>query len=118
MSASARAFPRRRLQLFVVAGLLVAAGLLAFQPLAGNGFIQFDDQLYIVENPHVRSGIGVENLRWALTSAYASNWHPLTWLSHQLDVELFGLDAGSHHRVLQSQRFQPPQRPGQQSHLS
>ena len=85
------------LPLLAPAAWLTIAVLWAFWPLAGNGFIQFDDQLYIVQNAHVRSGVSVANLAWALTSAYASNWHLLTWISHQLDVTWFGLDAGRHH---------------------
>jgi Flp pilus assembly protein TadD len=89
---------RTGMPLFAAAALpLVLTVLWAFWPLAGNGFIQFDDQLYIVGNPHVRSGLSAANAVWAMTSAYASNWHPLTWISHQLDVTLFGLDAGRHH---------------------
>jgi tetratricopeptide (TPR) repeat protein len=62
-------------------------------------FINFDDNLYVTENKHVLSGISLANLKWALTATYASNWHPLTWLSHMVDVQLFGLKAGRHHLV-------------------
>ena len=62
-------------------------------------FVNFDDGKYILENPHVRTGVTAEGFIWAFTSAYASNWHPLTWLSHMLDVQLFGLDPGPHHLV-------------------
>ncbi len=61
-------------------------------------FINLDDEVLIYGNPHVRSGLRWENILWAFTSTSgASFWHPLTWLSHMLDVELFGMNAGGHH---------------------
>jgi len=57
-------------------------------------FTNFDDFDYVVENRHVYTGLTLANIRWALTATYAANWHPLTWISHQLDVSLFGVDAG------------------------
>ena len=57
-------------------------------------FTNFDDFDYIVDNRHVYTGLTLANIRWALTATYAANWHPLTWISHQLDVSLFGVDAG------------------------
>ena len=82
--------------------LLAAAVLLllTFGVYAGslrNGFTKFDDLDYVLENPRVQSGLTLTNARWALTSTERGNWHPLTWLSHQLDVRLFGLDARGHH---------------------
>lgn len=60
-------------------------------------FINFDDEDYVVQNPYVKKGITGESVKWAFTAFYAGNWHPLTWLSHMIDCELFGLDAGKHH---------------------
>jgi len=62
-----------------------------------NPFVNYDDQGYVVENTHVQQGLTGETLRWALTSTDATNWHPLTWLSHALDCQLFGLNASGHH---------------------
>ena len=59
-------------------------------------FLRLDDPDYVLENDHVNSGLTLSNVAWATTAIYASNWHPLTWISHMLDVELFGLDAGKH----------------------
>ena len=59
-------------------------------------FLRLDDPDYVVENEHVNSGLSLSNIAWALTAMYASNWHPLTWISHMIDVQLFGLDAGKH----------------------
>jgi tetratricopeptide (TPR) repeat protein len=62
-----------------------------------NPFVNYDDTGYVTENSHVQQGLTGETFRWAMTSTYASNWHPLTWLSHALDCQLFGLNPGGHH---------------------
>ncbi|HTL58159.1 MAG TPA: tetratricopeptide repeat protein [Candidatus Limnocylindrales bacterium] len=77
--------------------LLALATFAAFSAVLHNGFIKFDDGFYIVHNPHVASGVTLDNLRWALGSGYQGNWHPLTWFSHMLDVQLFGMRPGWHH---------------------
>jgi protein O-mannosyl-transferase len=83
----------------VAAGLALAT-LATFSPVLRNGFIDsFDDATYVTENPHVRSGLRAENLRWALTTATASNWHPVTWVSHMIDCGLYGLRPAGHHRT-------------------
>lgn len=71
--------------------------LVAFGGALRNGFVNFDDDAYVTENPHVSTGLSIANLRWALTATHSANWHPLTWLSHQLDCELFGLRPAGHH---------------------
>ncbi|MCI5157856.1 MAG: hypothetical protein D3906_05340, partial [Candidatus Electrothrix sp. AUS1_2] len=60
-------------------------------------FIGYDDDKYVTENPYVTNGVNKESLFWAVTSTHASNWHPVTWLSHMLDVEFYGMNAGGHH---------------------
>jgi len=81
--------------------LLLAIALLAagvFLPVLHLGFIVLDDPSYVVENPNVRRGLTLDGVRWAFTSVgYAANWHPLTWLSHQADVTMFGLAPAGHH---------------------
>jgi hypothetical protein len=77
--------------------LLAGATLAAFSPVLSAGFVIYDDERYVLRNPHVHAGLTWESLRWALTSGYASNWHPLTWLSHMLDWRLFGAAAWGHH---------------------
>ncbi|MDD5234463.1 MAG: tetratricopeptide repeat protein [Syntrophales bacterium] len=67
--------------------------------VGNHDFLNFDDPVYITENPYVNSGLSLENIRWAFTSFHASNWHPLTWLSHMADSQIFGLEAGRHHLV-------------------
>lgn len=78
--------------------LLLAAGTLALYNRASHSrFLRYDDDRYIVENPHVRAGIHRSTITWALTSFEQANWHPLTWLSHALDCQLFGLNPAGHH---------------------
>jgi tetratricopeptide (TPR) repeat protein len=65
----------------------------------GYSFINLDDLKYVIGNSRVRAGLTLEGVQWAFTTFLASNWHPLTWISHMADVSLFGMDAGWHHRV-------------------
>jgi Flp pilus assembly protein TadD len=60
-------------------------------------FVSLDDPTYVSENPHVKGGLTWSGVVWAFTSGRAANWHPLTWLSHMLDVQLYGVQAGPHH---------------------
>ncbi len=76
---------------------LALATFAVFWPVLGHDFINYDDEVYVTANPHVRGGLSPAGLRWAWTTAHASNWHPLTWISHMLDVELYGLDPAGHH---------------------
>jgi tetratricopeptide (TPR) repeat protein len=82
------------------AGATLAIGSLAlwgYWPVFSSEFIHFDDPDYVFENEWVKQGLSGEGIRWALTAGHAGNWHPLTWLSHMLDVSLFGLNSAGHH---------------------
>ncbi|MEK6743152.1 MAG: tetratricopeptide repeat protein [Nitrospirota bacterium] len=82
------------------AGIAFILAVLAFLPYAQtveHDFIDFDDQEFVTENVMVRSGLTWAGIQWALTTFHAGNWLPLTWMSHMLDVSLFGMDAGRHH---------------------
>ncbi|MEZ5331006.1 MAG: tetratricopeptide repeat protein [Thermoanaerobaculia bacterium] len=79
--------------------LLIALTLAVFQPVLRHDFVNFDDPLYVTGNSLVQRGLTVEGWAWAWTHLYASNWAPLTLLSHMLDVELFGLAPGGHHLI-------------------
>jgi Tfp pilus assembly protein PilF len=81
----------------LIALSLVVSGIVLFSRITGNSFISFDDPTYITENPYVRDGLTLRGLAWAFTTMYAENWHPLTWLSHMLDSQLFGLAPAGHH---------------------
>ncbi|MEP6821486.1 MAG: tetratricopeptide repeat protein [Chthoniobacterales bacterium] len=61
------------------------------------GFVNFDDDDYVVANPHVLGGLTVRDIGWAFTHFHAGNWHPLTWISHMVDVQVWGLNSGGHH---------------------
>src|SRR5438477_11549537 len=76
---------------------LAAATLAAYMPLARNGFVNYDDPDYVSENQIVKNGLTLAGSRWAFTTFAASNWHPLTWLSHMLDCQLWDLNAAAHH---------------------
>jgi tetratricopeptide (TPR) repeat protein len=78
---------------------LVAATLWVYAPVRDYGFLNHDDSLFVTERPEVRQGLTAAGVAWAFTNLEAGNWLPLAWLSHMLDVELFGLDAGAHHLV-------------------
>ena len=95
-TAPATAGSSRRFD-WICCSLITAAVLIAFGGSLGNDFIRYDDTLYVIDNPHVRAGLSPEGLRWAATARAASNWHPLTWVSHMIDVELFGLNPEGHH---------------------
>ena len=79
--------------------LLVSATFGIYYQTSDHDFIDYDDPSYIINNPHVNTGLNINNIAWAFTSIHASNWHPVTWLSHMLDVQLFGLDPKGHHLV-------------------
>lgn len=83
----------------VICTLLALLACAAFWGVLGNGFILYDDPQYVTENYRVSTGLSLENLAWAFTTGHAANWHPVTWLSHQLDAQLFGLEPRGHHMV-------------------
>ena len=82
-----------------IALLLVAAVVIVYSPVAHNGFLNFDDDGYITANPHVRAGLTWSTTKWAFTTYEGGNYHPLTWLSHALDCQLYGLEPAAHHEV-------------------
>jgi tetratricopeptide (TPR) repeat protein len=77
--------------------LLFCLVLVTFLPCLRNGFVSLDDPSYASRNPHVKQGLTLESLQWAWSNTECSNWHPLTWMSHLLDGQLFGLDPAGHH---------------------
>jgi len=78
--------------------LLLALGTLAlYTPSLGNGFVNYDDPAYVTANAHIRQGLSWSNIAWAFTVTIEANWHPLTWISHMADVQLFKLNPTGHH---------------------
>ncbi len=82
-----------------VYALLILTTMAIYWQISGHEFINFDDNEYVYENAHVQQGVTLENIVWAFTSTVGANWHPVTMLSHMLDVHLFGLQPGWHHLV-------------------
>jgi len=80
-----------------IALLLAAATLAAYAPVLGHDFISYDDPDYVTANPQVQGGLGAGGVLWAFSTWRTGNWHPLTWLSHMLDVSLFGMSPAGHH---------------------
>ena len=78
---------------------LIAATLVIYNRVNQNSFVNFDDDRYITDNLHVRAGLSWKTVRWAFSSLEQANWHPLTWLSHALDCQLFRLNPAGHHYV-------------------
>ncbi|MBM4017080.1 MAG: tetratricopeptide repeat protein [Planctomycetes bacterium] len=87
-----------RLDLAII-GFLVLAAAAAYGGVALAEFINLDDNTYIYDNPVVQQGLSARGAAWAFTTLHEANWHPLTWLSHMADCQLFGLWAGGHHLV-------------------
>jgi hypothetical protein len=80
--------------------VLILLPLLLYLPVLHHDFLRlWDDDACVLDNPHVRTGLTLANVRWAFTSFEQSNWHPVTWLSHMLDCQLFGLNAEAQHGV-------------------
>jgi len=87
----------RRVSIAGACLLLIVVTAAVYGRVGSNPFVRFDDQQYVTENPHIQSGLNWESFVWAWTSVYASNWHPLTWISHELDWQLYGISARGHH---------------------
>src|SRR5438094_3490761 len=96
-----KAFEVSRVTTFERPDLLILLGLAIvtfgiYAQVIGHRFITFDDPTYIRENPMVNRGVTLAGLTWAFTTFYAANWHPLTWIAHMIDSQLFGMNAGGH----------------------
>lgn len=96
MSENANVFLQENKQAAIIVALALLVVAIYWQAV-GFEFINFDDNIYVYENSFVTGGLSMQSVYWAFTHFHSANWHPLTWISHQLDVTLFGLNAGSHH---------------------
>ena len=81
----------------IVSLVLIVATLVVFWQVRNYQFVTLDDDQYVADNPYVRRGLTFKSMVWAFTTTHASNWHPLTWLSHMLDGALYGMNPGGHH---------------------
>src|SRR5437899_2647693 len=79
--------------------ILALTTISIYLPVGRHDFVGYDDPDYVTANPHVPSGLKWDNILWAFTTGHAGNWHPLTWLSHMLDCQLFGPTPGPQHLV-------------------
>ncbi len=77
--------------------LLAVVTLIVFGPVVHSQFVNFDDPEYVTSNASVKGGLTLEGVLWAFRTGHASNWHPLTWISHMADCQLYGLKPGGHH---------------------
>ncbi len=77
--------------------LLAVITLALYNPVNRHPFVNYDDDRYVTENPHIRQGLTGDTIAWAITATEQANWHPLTWMSHALDVSLFRLNPAGHH---------------------
>ncbi|MGO9689962.1 MAG: glycosyltransferase family 39 protein, partial [Syntrophobacteraceae bacterium] len=87
----------RKKQILAIYLFLTLITLTAFWQVNRCDFINCDDDVYVTDNIHIQDGVTMEAIRWAFTTGCAANWHPLTWMSHMLDVQLFGLNPQWHH---------------------
>src|SRR5437870_11137380 len=81
----------------VICIVLALASILIYAQTFHFGFVAYDDDQYVYENPVVQAGLTLSNAVWAFTAFHYANWHPLTWLSYLLDAQIFGVDAGPFH---------------------
>jgi len=84
-------------QTLILGLLLVVATLALYNPVSHHPFVNYDDDRYVGDNIHVKAGLHWDTIPWAFTTYDEANWHPLTWLSHALDCQLFGLNPAGHH---------------------
>jgi hypothetical protein len=84
-------------QVLMIYLFLMIATLAVFWQVTNCDFIDFDDQIYVTDNKYTLKGITLEGIRWAITTGHEANWHPLTYFSHMLDVQLYGLQPRWHH---------------------
>src|SRR5947209_11210742 len=97
---SAEVQPARFTDRWLVMTICVLLALLTwivFGRTLNHGFINYDDPDYVTRNAQVTRGLSVDGIVWAFTHIHAANWHPLTWISHMLDCQFYGLNPGGHH---------------------
>jgi tetratricopeptide (TPR) repeat protein len=79
-----------------ISAALILSVVIVYAQLTTHEFLDYDDNTYVTQNAHVSTGLTAQNVGWAFTAFRSANWHPVTWISHMLDVELFGMNAGRH----------------------
>jgi tetratricopeptide (TPR) repeat protein len=84
-------------KVILICAFLAGATLAVYWQVLSSDFVNFDDTIYVTENEHVKTGFNWDNIKWAFAAGTVAYWHPLTWLSHTLDCQLYGLRPGLHH---------------------
>ena len=97
MKRAINAPTRKNTPVLPVCIVLFVLTLIFYTPVFSAGFINHDDSDYVADNPVVQKGLTPEGIKWAFTSRHASNWHPVTWISHMMDCQLFGVNPKGHH---------------------
>ncbi len=84
---------------YVLSFVLIVLSVALYYPVKSHPFVNYDDNVYVVENLHVQNGLTWETVSWAFSSYDAGNWHPITWLSHALDFQMYDQDPAGHHQT-------------------
>ena len=79
-----------------ISAALILSVVIVYGQLISHEFLDYDDITYVTQNAHVSTGLTAQNIGWAFTAFHSANWHPVTWISHMLDVQIFGMNAGRH----------------------
>jgi len=85
---------------YIVCLFLVIATLAVYWQVQNHDFVRFDDGIYVTENRHIQKGLTAEGVRWAFTTTYAANRHPLTWISHLLAYEIYSNSKKTRNEII------------------
>ena len=88
---------KKLLVIILILFLLIVCVIITYHQMINFNFVGYDDEIYITENKHMKEGVTLKGAAWALTTFHGSNWHPITWISHMLDCELYCLNPSGHH---------------------
>ena len=99
IGSNRESLPNRAISPVTLSCVLFLATLSVYLPALNNGFVNYDDPAYVTSNAHVLRGLTWSNVRWAFTATVEANWHPLAWISHMADVQMFGMNPRGHHAV-------------------
>jgi hypothetical protein len=91
-SSASALFASSEKRILILCLVLVVGTLVIYNAVNQNGFVNYDDDVYVTANRHVQAGLSWDTIRWAFGTFEAANWHPLTWISHALDYQLFKLN--------------------------
>ena len=97
--SASRPLPSPRAQQILLGLILAVAVIAAYYPVHWQPFANYDDADYVTDNMHVKAGLRWATIEWAMTTRAAANWHPVTWMSHALDTQIFGLNPAGPHDV-------------------